>query len=104
MPGMPRLSCSSPPLLTALFPSQQRRVYGRQNQPIARSCRRAHGGLTVRWRSAHGPLAVGPWSARSLRLLDLDLDVDARGQLETLERVHRLGRRLEDVEQALVDA
>jgi 5'-nucleotidase, C-terminal domain len=37
-------------------------------------------------------------------LLDLDLDVDAGGQLDALQRVDRLRRGLEDVEQALVDA
>src|SRR5438552_91781 len=35
--------------------------------------------------------------------LDLDLDVDAGGQLEALEGVDGLGTGLEDVEQALVD-
>src|SRR5436305_9803734 len=39
-----------------------------------------------------------------LRSLDLDLDVDARGKVEALERLHRLARRLDDVEKALVDA
>jgi hypothetical protein len=37
-------------------------------------------------------------------LLDLDLDVDAGGKIEALQRVNRLGRGLEDVEEALVDA
>src|SRR3954454_8124835 len=36
-----------------------------------------------------------------LRLLDLDLDVDAGGQLEALERVDGLRTRFEDVEQPL---
>ena len=36
-------------------------------------------------------------------LLDLDLDVDARRQVEALERLDRLARRLDDVEEALVD-
>ncbi len=39
----------------------------------------------------------------SLRLLDLDLDVDAGGEVETLERVDRLRGGLQDVEQTLVD-
>src|SRR5262249_50296039 len=38
------------------------------------------------------------------RLLDLDLDVDAGGQVEALERLHRLAGGLDDVEEALVDA
>ncbi len=42
--------------------------------------------------------------ARRLRLLDLDLDVDPGRQIEALQRIDRLGRWLEDVEQALVDA
>src|SRR5947199_5032254 len=42
-------------------------------------------------------------SAIALRLLDLDLDVDAGRQVEPLEGVDRLRRRLEDVEQPLVD-
>ena len=36
--------------------------------------------------------------------LDLDLDVDARGEVEALERLDRLARGLDDVEEALVDA
>src|SRR5690348_17920709 len=36
--------------------------------------------------------------------LQLDLDVDARREVELAERVDRLLRRLEDVEQALVGA
>src|SRR5581483_881017 len=51
---------------------------------------------------------AGPPDRRPRRaelcLLYLDLDVDAGGQLEALERVDRLGARLQDVEQALVDA
>ena len=39
-----------------------------------------------------------------LGVLDLDLDVDAGREVEALERVDRLGRGIEDVEQALVDA
>jgi hypothetical protein len=34
----------------------------------------------------------------------LDLDVDAGRQLQLHERIHRLARRLEDVEQPLVGA
>src|SRR5882724_1846984 len=41
--------------------------------------------------------------AIALRLLDLDLDVDARRQVEPLEGIDGLGTRLEDVEQPLVD-
>src|ERR1700682_3979089 len=37
-------------------------------------------------------------------LLDLDLDVDTGGEVEALERLHRLGGRLDDVDEALVDA
>src|ERR1051326_1758320 len=37
-------------------------------------------------------------------LLELDLHVDARGEVELAEGVDRLLRRLEDVEQALVGA
>ena len=37
-------------------------------------------------------------------LLELDLDVDAGGEVELAERVDRLLRRLEDVEQPLVGA
>ena len=52
---------------------------------------------------------TAPWGAvvhgsgAGLGLLDLDLDVDAGGEVEALEAVDRLGRGLEDVEQALVD-
>src|SRR5688572_18204214 len=42
-------------------------------------------------------------SAIALRLLDLDLDVNARRQVEPLEGVDGLRRGLEDVEQPLVD-
>src|SRR6185312_9384904 len=42
--------------------------------------------------------AVGAGSGR----LDLDLDVDPGRNLEPLERVDGLGRRVEDVEQTLV--
>src|SRR5947208_9828968 len=42
-------------------------------------------------------------SAIALRLLDLDFDVDARRQVKPLEGVDGLRRRLEDVEQPLVD-
>ena len=42
-------------------------------------------------------------TGEALGLLDLDLDVDAGGEVEALEAVDRLGRGLEDVEQALVD-
>src|SRR5687767_9225288 len=41
---------------------------------------------------------------RALCLLDLDLDVHARGQVEALQRVDGLGAVLHDVEQPLVDA
>src|SRR3954447_19599148 len=43
-------------------------------------------------------------SAIALRLLDLDLDVDTGRQVEPLEGVDGLRRRLEDVEQPLVHA
>ena len=36
--------------------------------------------------------------------LQLDLDVDARGEVELHQRVHRLRRRVDDVEQPLVRA
>src|SRR4051794_40869422 len=36
--------------------------------------------------------------------LDLDLDVDAGGELDALQRVDRLGVRVDDVDQPLVDA
>src|SRR5205085_12355879 len=36
--------------------------------------------------------------------LELDLDVDAGGEIELHERVHRLRRRIDDVEQPLVGA
>ena len=36
--------------------------------------------------------------------LDLDLDVDAGRQLDALERIDGLGVRLDDVDEALVDA
>src|SRR5438309_779340 len=42
-------------------------------------------------------------SAIALRLLDLDFDVDAGRQVEPLQGVDGLRRRLEDVEQPLVD-
>src|SRR5215468_7646402 len=35
---------------------------------------------------------------------ELDLDVDASGEIELHQRVHRLRRRIDDVEQALVGA
>src|ERR1035441_10157983 len=38
----------------------------------------------------------------SVRSSELDLDVDARRQVETHQRVHRLRRRVEDVDQPLV--
>src|SRR5215831_15501291 len=40
----------------------------------------------------------------AIRSLELDLDVDAGGEVELAERVDRLLRRLEDVEQTLVGA
>src|SRR5205085_8675129 len=39
-----------------------------------------------------------------LRLLDLDLDVDAGGQIELHERVHRLVGRVDDVHQSQMRA
>jgi hypothetical protein len=36
--------------------------------------------------------------------LELDLDVDAGGEVELHQRVHGLRRRIDDVEQALVGA
>ena len=42
--------------------------------------------------------------ARTPLLLDLDLDVDTGGQFEPLQGVHRFGRGIHDVEQALMDA
>ena len=36
-------------------------------------------------------------------MLDLDLDVDARGEVEALERVDGLAGGLDDVDQPLVD-
>ena len=44
-------------------------------------------------------LQASPWSTSGL-----DLDVDARRQIELHQRVERLLGRLEDVEQALVRA
>ena len=38
------------------------------------------------------------------RLYELDLDVDAAREIELHQRVHRLGRGIEDVEQPLVGA
>lgn len=40
---------------------------------------------------------------RSNLLLDLDLDVDACREVETLKRIDRLWRRLDDVKKTLVD-
>src|ERR1043166_3038234 len=40
--------------------------------------------------------------ASAMALLELDLDVDAGGEVELAEGVDRLLRRLEDVEQTLV--
>ena len=59
---------------------------------------------TERRRGRRPRLAGGTRRPAALGGLDLDLDVDAGGQVEALQRVDRLGRRLEDVEQALVDA
>src|SRR2546428_5363933 len=44
-------------------------------------------------------LAIG-----SLESLELDLDVDARGEVELHQRIDGLGRRVDDVEEALVRA
>ena len=111
-------------------PARSSRLVGRRRSrrpgrmPPATRARRAwrrrlaRGGGSARWR---GEPAIGPrasatptdedrpvgrsscWAA-GLRLLDLDLDVDTGRQIEPLQRVDRLGRRIEDVEQALVDA
>ncbi len=45
-----------------------------------------------------------PLCGRVSVALELDLDVDAGGELEAHERVHRLRGRVEDVDQALVRA
>src|SRR5215212_1223504 len=49
-------------------------------------------------------LLVTQHSAPSTQHLKLDLDIHARRQLQPHERVHRLARRLQDVDQALVRA
>src|SRR5271168_1755249 len=52
---------------------------------------------------ATSPVRVG-WTVVILRLLQLDLDIDARGEVELHQRVHRLGRRIHDVEKPLMGA
>src|ERR1700722_377453 len=52
---------------------------------------------------ATSPVRVG-WTVVIMRLLQLDLDIDARGEVELHQRVHRLGRRIHDVEQPLMGA
>src|SRR5829696_2720716 len=54
--------------------------------------------------SAGGRPADRPPSGAASGLLDLDLDVDPSRQLQPLQAVDRLRGRLEDVEEALVDA
>src|SRR5258707_2627109 len=47
------------------------------------------------------------WAMSPVRMmasLELDLDVDAGGEIELHQRVHRLRRRIDDIEQALVGA
>src|ERR1039458_288169 len=63
----------------------------------------AHGARPKAWHSlACRPKAV--WQAVGLSRLDLDLDVDPGGKIEPLQRVHRLRRVLDDVDEALVNA
>src|SRR6185369_2884317 len=50
------------------------------------------------------PERIGFLPSRPIRLLQLDLDVDAGGEIELHQRVHRLRRRIDDIEQALVGA
>src|SRR5688500_11932496 len=69
-----------------MWPVPVPRTVGTRNDPPFRAGRSTH-----------------PVEGDLLRLLDLDLDVHAGRQLEALQRVHGLRRRLEDVEQALVD-
>src|ERR1700722_10824503 len=64
----------------------------------------------VRKERAIHPTPPGPAHAKArgrqweLVLANLDLDVHARGEVETLKRVHRLRGVVHDVEQALVHA
>src|SRR6185295_18624165 len=51
---------------------------------------------------AHVPLTCISFSP--IRASELDLDVDPRGEIELHERVHRLRRGIDDIEQALVRA
>src|SRR5271163_4109169 len=61
--------------------------------------RRARG----RWRRSSGSFRFSFQSIRSASaLLELDIDVDARGQVELAQRVDSLLGRLEDVEQTFM--
>ena len=99
---------------SALMDVTSKRKRGQKNAPeggaaraIAQAARalvsavRAARALVSAVRAARA-LVSAVRAARAL-LLDLDLDVDAGGQLEALQRVDGLRRRLDDVEQALVD-
>ena len=55
-------------------------------------------------RPSSGCVLVWATPGGSTGLLDLDLDVDDGGEVEALQGVHVFGRRLDDVEQVLVDA
>jgi hypothetical protein len=47
-------------------------------------------------------LAINP--VRMIAILQLDLDVDAGRQIELHQRIHRLRRRLDDIQQAAMGA
>src|SRR5262249_147874 len=69
----------------------------------------AHSELGVISGAIAAEMTPSSWVGRSpppsgLGLLDLDLDVDPGRQFESLQRVDRLRRRLENVEQPLVHA
>ncbi len=63
--------------------------------PPDRPASRGASGPSLNWLNCQGSAGLG--------LLDFELYVDAGGDFEALERVHGLLRRLQDVEQPLVD-
>src|SRR5579872_1253908 len=61
--------------------------------------------LRLRTKSNRHSAIINQQSLRPVRLLErLDLHIDARGEIELHERIHRLLRGFQNIEQALVGA
>src|SRR6202034_2313621 len=106
-PDFPERSGST--VLDPRFPAHRRRAFGhiywdRRQEPLVRrtNSRPTYKGTPSSLPAAREKRSGRPGEASRLRVLDLDLDVDAGGQVQALQGIDRLRGVLDDVDQALV--